>query len=72
MVQSDVGSGSGYSNQEYADAGAEMLDAAAEIYEAADMIIKVKEPLPEEYRKLRDGQIIYTSIWPRMWSSPRH
>ena len=41
-------------------AGATIIDGAKEVYERSDMIVKVKEPLPEEYPFLREGQILYT------------
>ena len=49
-VQSTAGVGSGFSNEAYMKAGAKMLDDAEEIYKRAEMIIKVKEPIEEEYK----------------------
>lgn len=48
-IENNAGEGSGISNQEYISAGAEILNTAKEVFDIADMIIKVKEPLPEEY-----------------------
>ncbi len=62
VVQEDAGIGSGYANEEYEDSGGQLLDSAAEVYQRADMIIKVKEPLEEEYALLREGQILYTYL----------
>jgi len=58
MLQRDAGLGSGYDDAAYEAAGAELVDDAAAIYEA-DMIVKVKEPQPEEIGLLREGQIVY-------------
>jgi alanine dehydrogenase len=60
MVQSGGGLGSGIADEEFQKAGAKMVKKAADIFSAAEMIIKVKEPLPEEYSLIRKGQILYT------------
>ncbi len=59
-VESDAGVGSGYTNDMYVDAGAEMLPTAADVYGKAEMIIKVKEPIAPEYPLMREGQILFT------------
>jgi len=61
-VQKDAGVGSRIPNEAYVAAGAKILDTAAEIYGKADMIVKVKEPLPDEYELLRENQILYTYL----------
>jgi alanine dehydrogenase len=61
-VQSGAGIGSGYSDDEYVKYGAEIVDTAEDVFAAADMIVKVKEPLPEEYGYFREGQILYTYL----------
>ena len=61
-VQKDAGLGCYITNEDYLDAGATLLDTAQEIYESADMIIKVKEPLPDEYDLLKENQILYTYL----------
>lgn len=61
-VQKDAGLGSRITNEDYLQAGAKLLDTAKEIYAKADMIIKVKEPLPDEYELLRENQILYTYL----------
>ena len=61
-VQKDAGLGSRITNEEYLHAGAKMLDTAKEIYGKADMIVKVKEPLPDEYELLRENQTLYTYL----------
>ncbi|HWI65076.1 MAG TPA: alanine dehydrogenase [Symbiobacteriaceae bacterium] len=62
VVEKSAGKGSGFEDQEYTAAGATMLATAKEIYDAADMIIKVKEPLPPEYDLIHDGQILFTYL----------
>ena len=59
-VQSSAGLGSGYTDNDYILVGAAILSSIEEIYKAAEMIIKVKEPLPEEYDLIQEGQILYT------------
>ncbi len=60
LVQRDAGIGSGLNNEDYTAAGAEIVDRAEEIFSRSDMIIKVKEPLPQEWPLLREKQIIFT------------
>ena len=62
LVERGSGVGSGYSDDEYARAGAELVEKHAEVFARADMIVKVKEPLPEEYGLLREGQILFTYL----------
>jgi len=59
-IQSGAGEGSGYTDDEYTEAGAAVLPGAGDVWGACDMIVKVKEPLEEEYPFLRKGQIIFT------------
>ena len=61
-VQSTAGQGIGVSDEEYRKAGATILETPKEIFSKAEMIIKVKEPLPEEYNLLRENQILYTYL----------
>ncbi|MBD3183628.1 alanine dehydrogenase [Candidatus Poribacteria bacterium] len=60
LIQQEAGIGSGISDQEYIDAGAMIVETAKEIYNSADMIVKVKEPLPQEYELIRKGLIVFT------------
>jgi len=62
LVEKNAGSGSGYHDSDYAAAGAELLEAPAEIFERAELIVKVKEPQPEEVRRLRQGQVLFTYL----------
>ena len=55
LVEKDAGIGSGYSDEEYVKAGAEIVDQAKEIFARADMIVKVKEPLEAEFRTVAQG-----------------
>ncbi len=62
MLQRDGGKSIGLTNEMYQKAGAEIVDTAEEIFARADMIIKVKEPQPNECKMLRKGQILYTYL----------
>jgi alanine dehydrogenase len=62
VVQRGAGIGSGFSDPEYREAGATIADGAAAVWKRADMILKVKEPQPAEYRFLRSGLIIFTYL----------
>ncbi|WP_036745649.1 alanine dehydrogenase [Paenibacillus sp. UNC451MF] len=62
LVESGAGAGSGFADQDYAREGAVLLDQAAEVWDQADMIMKVKEPLPEEYGYFREGLILFTYL----------
>ena len=61
-VQRDAGLGSGISNEEYEKAGAILLETLKEVYDVAEMIVKVKEPQPEEFDLLKEGQILFTYL----------
>ncbi|MEZ6048806.1 MAG: alanine dehydrogenase [Planctomycetaceae bacterium] len=60
LIEQDAGLGSGLFNEDYAQNGAEIVSTAAEIYERADLIVKVKEPQPAEWKLLRPGQMLFT------------
>jgi alanine dehydrogenase len=62
LVEKNGGIGSGYPDEEYKKAGAEIVDLAKDVFARADMIVKVKEPLPAEFRLLRKGQILLTYL----------
>lgn len=62
IIQDGAGHGSGISNNEYVSAGAGILMQAEEVFNEADMIVKVKEPLPSEYPLLKEGQILFTYL----------
>jgi len=61
LVQKDAGVGSGFTNEEYANHGAQIVETAKEAW-ASDLVIKVKEPVPEEYGFLREGLILFTYL----------
>src|SRR6266700_3052601 len=61
-VEKNAGVGSGYPDEEYIKAGAEIFDQAKEVFARADMIVKVKEPLEAEFPLLRKGQILFTYL----------
>ena len=62
FIQQDAGIGSGFSNQEYTQVGCTILTTLADVYRQAEMIIKVKEPLEEEFNLLKPNQILYTFL----------
>jgi alanine dehydrogenase len=62
LVETNAGDGSGYPDNDYAKAGAEIVDLAKDVFARADMIVKVKEPLKVEFSLLRKGQILFTYL----------
>lgn len=62
FVERGAGLGSGIQDEAFVRAGAVMLESAAEVWARADMIVKVKEPIPSEYAYFRDGLIVYTYL----------
>ncbi|MBA2435920.1 MAG: alanine dehydrogenase [Chthoniobacterales bacterium] len=62
LVEKNAGVGTGYPDSDYAAAGARIIDNARDLFQQADMIVKVKEPLPAEYELLRKGQILFTYL----------
>jgi alanine dehydrogenase len=60
LVQASAGVGCGISDEEYSQQGARVVPTAEEVYRQSDMIIKVKEPLPQEIALLRAGQVVFT------------
>lgn len=62
MIESSAGMGSGFTDSDYESAGAIIYPTAAEVWKKADMIMKVKEPLPEEYTYFRPGLILFTYL----------
>src|SRR5579859_4661752 len=62
LVESNAGAGAGYPASDYAQAGAILIADHASIFGKADLIVKVKEPLPSEYSLLRKGQILFTYL----------
>ncbi len=62
FIENNAGLGSGFSNEVYEKAGAKILGSPKEIFEISDMILKVKEPLEQEYNYLRENQILFTYL----------
>ena len=62
LVETGAGAGSRFSDAEYADAGATLVAGADEVFAGADLIVKVKEPIPAEYHRFRDGQQLFTYL----------
>ena len=60
VVQAGAGLGSGLPDHDYLRAGAEMVASGKDVYEQADLIVKVKEPQPDEYALIRANQIVFT------------
>lgn len=62
FIEKDAGTGSGFTNEAYHEAGATILEEAVNVWKNADMILKVKEPLPVEYNYFREGLILFTFL----------
>ncbi len=61
-TEKSAGTGSGFTDEEYTQAGAKILDTAKEVWDTSEMMIKVKEPLKEEYSLFHEGLILYTYL----------
>jgi alanine dehydrogenase len=61
-VQAGAGEGSGFSDEEYEEAGGRVVDGPDEVFESSDLIVKVKEPVPEEYDRFKEGQQLFTYL----------
>lgn len=62
LIETNAGFGSGFTDDDYVSVGAEILDQAKDVWASSDMIMKVKEPLPEEYPYFREGLILFTYL----------
>src|SRR5215469_13052093 len=62
LVEKNAGVGSGYRDEDYVKAGAQIVDEAQEVFAHAGLIVKVKEPLPSEFPLLHKGQILFTYL----------
>lgn len=62
LVETQAGAGIGFTDEDYTLAGAAIIDSAEAIFAEAEMIIKVKEPQPNECKMLREGQLLYTYL----------
>jgi len=61
-IQQGAGTGSGFSDDEYKTAGGKILPDAAAVYQEADMIVKVKEPVADDLKRMKDGQVLFTYL----------
>ncbi|MEX0786581.1 MAG: alanine dehydrogenase [Dehalococcoidia bacterium] len=62
LVESGAGIGSGFSDEAYRAVGAEIVASADDVWRRAELLIKVKEPVPAEFRRLRSGQVLFTYL----------
>ena len=62
FVERDAGAGSSILNEDYKAAGATILDSADDVWGTGDLILKVKEPIADEYHRMRDGQTLFTYL----------
>ena len=62
LIENNAGTAIGFTNDQYEAAGASIIDTAEQIFEQAEMIVKVKEPQPNECKMLREGQTLYTYL----------
>lgn len=62
LIEAGAGAGAGFEDNDYVDAGAQIIQTAAEIFATADMIVKVKEPQAVERAMLREGQLLFTYL----------
>lgn len=62
LLQATAGEGSGFTDEEYRDAGASIVAEPGEVFRQAEIVVKVKEPLPPEYELLREGLILFTFL----------
>jgi alanine dehydrogenase len=62
FVQKSAGEGSGFSDEQYVNAGAKMIETADEVWQMGDMIVKVKEPIAPEYPRMRENQLLFTYL----------
>lgn len=60
LIQQSAGAGSGFADEAYEKAGAKMIASAADVYAAAEMIMKVKEPIEQEYKLIKKDQLVFT------------
>ena len=62
FVQRGAGLGSSITDEQYVSQGAKILDSADDVWGEADMVMKVKEPVAEEYHRLREGLVLFTYL----------
>lgn len=62
MIETNAGTGAGFSDADYVAAGAKIVPTAEEVFAASEMIVKVKEPQAVERKRLREGQVLFTYL----------
>ena len=62
LIENNGGSEAGFDNSHYTSAGAKIIDSAEEVYKSSEMIVKVKEPIPDEYKFLRDDLTVFAYL----------
>ena len=62
LIQNNAGANIGFLNDQYIAAGAKLIDSAEDVYKSSEMIVKVKEPIPDEYKFLRDDLTLFTYL----------
>ena len=62
LIQNNAGANIGFLNNQYIAAGAKLIDSAEDVYKSSEMIVKVKEPIPDEYKFLRDDLTLFTYL----------
>lgn len=62
LVERGAGAGAGYLDADYLQAGTSLVDAHAEVFDRAELVVKVKEPLPSEYKLLKPSQLLFTYL----------
>ncbi len=60
LIETGAGLGNGFDDAAYRAACAEVVDGPDEVFARAEMVVKVKEPLESEYKRLREGQVLFT------------
>ncbi|MDZ5077630.1 alanine dehydrogenase [Nesterenkonia sp. HG001] len=62
LIQSGAGEGSGFSDEDYRTAGAELVPEVADVWSRAELVLKVKEPQAEEFPRMHEGQVLFTYL----------
>lgn len=62
LVQKDAGKNIGYFDDQYLNAGAKIINTAEDLYKSSEMVVKVKEPIPDEYKYLREDLTLFTYL----------
>jgi alanine dehydrogenase len=71
FVEKDAGAGSELGDDAYVAAGATIIPDPDEVWRLADLVLKVKEPVAEEYHRMRQGQVLFTYLtWPPTRPAP--